>query len=243
MIPPHFQSGSGANELVELKQRVATLEGLVKELQLFKDEITAKQQKEQQKKQQKKQLKKQLQRIGVLKQHSTIVSNSDDSMEHLVKWRRELGYKLHSRLFRASQNGWSSSDFHHFCDNKGATLVIVKASNGRIFGGFTVNPWQSPSPNGSYVDTNGDKAWLFSLNSATGSIRLNYINPGHVQYNDPSYGPTFGASDLCMYLNPTSHHIFPSSIIEMFNTPCNCSLDLFLSNTQQLYFLDDRERQ
>ncbi len=62
MIPPHFQSGSGANELVELKQRVATLEGLVKELQLFKYEITAKQQKKQQS-------------ITILKQNSSIVSN------------------------------------------------------------------------------------------------------------------------------------------------------------------------
>ncbi len=195
------------------EQKIATLEGLVNELKLFKDEITAKQQEKQQ-------------RIGILKQNSSIVANNDDYMEHLVKWMGEVGYKLHSRLFRASVNGWTASNFHQYCDNKGATLTIVKASSGRIFGGFTVNPWQSS--NGSYVSTNGDKAWLFSLNSTTGPIRLNCINHSYVQYNELSQGPRFGGGhDFCMYLIPITslqfHIVFQQYCIAIVLSICHPS--------------------
>ena len=43
-------------------------------------------------------------------------------------------------LFRGSENGFSSNEFHKRCDNKGATITIVK-SNNHIFGGYTDIPW------------------------------------------------------------------------------------------------------
>ena len=45
-------------------------------------------------------------------------------------------------LFRATRNGWSSSNFHSCCDNKGPTVTIVKSGN-YIFGGFSDMPWNS----------------------------------------------------------------------------------------------------
>ncbi len=212
------------------EQKIATLEGLVQELKLFKDEITAKQQKKQQEQQQ---------RIGILKQNSSIVANSNDYMNHLAEWMREVGYKLHSRLYRASTDGFTSANFHSKCDSKGATLTIVRPSSGRIFGGFTVNSWQS---SGGYVNTNGDKAWLFSLNSTTGPIRLNCIKQSNVQYNHSNYGPTFGGShDLCMYL--IQSHLF--NFILYFNNTALQLFSRFVTNLipltqQQLYFFDCR---
>ncbi len=159
----------------------------------------------------------------ILIQQSTIVSNNDNYMDRLAEWMREVGYKLHSRLFRASQNGWSASKFHKCCDDMGATLTIVRASSGRIFGGFTVNPWKSPSFSDN-VSENGDKAWLFSLNSTTGHpIRLNYIK-GCVQYNGSGCGPVFGGGcDLGMYFIPITSLQF-HIVFQLLH--CNCSLDL-----------------
>ena len=45
-------------------------------------------------------------------------------------------------LYRATFNGWSSSNFHSCCDNKGATVVVVKSGK-YIFGGFTECSWDS----------------------------------------------------------------------------------------------------
>ncbi len=60
------------------------------------------------------------------------------------------------------------------------------------FGGFTVNPWQS-NDRGEYSTSNGDKAWLFSLNNTTGHpIRLKCIRHCNVQCHATKYGPIFG---------------------------------------------------
>ena len=53
------------------------------------------------------------------------------------------GMKL---LYRATVDGWSSSDFHSCCDNKGATVVVVKSGK-YIFGGFTKCSWDNGEQN------------------------------------------------------------------------------------------------
>ena len=45
-------------------------------------------------------------------------------------------------LFRASRDGFAASTFHSKCDNKGATVTVVK-SGANIFGGFTEKGWTS----------------------------------------------------------------------------------------------------
>ncbi len=46
-------------------------------------------------------------------------------------------------LYRGSRDGWDATDFHGKCDDKGATITIIKCSNGRICGGYTSTPWKS----------------------------------------------------------------------------------------------------
>ncbi len=165
-------------------ERIAVLEQLVHELTLFKDVATAKQQKK--KRERNILLAPSTQRFQWC---SSIVSDNDEYMEHLSQWMYSVGYRPSELLYCASSHGWKSSDFHRKCDNRGATLTIVKTTGGVIIGGFTVNSWQS---DGSDVEENGDKAWLFSLHHPThGHIRLNYIKQGCVQYNGPSSGPVF----------------------------------------------------
>jgi hypothetical protein len=61
-------------------------------------------------------------------------------IKQLQKW---LGEKCKWNLcYRASRDGWSANDFHKHSDNKGSTVVLVKA-NDCIFGGYTDQHWES----------------------------------------------------------------------------------------------------
>ena len=77
-----------------------------------------------------------------LKKPSGILKGEIAFMMQLQKW---LGEKCKWNLcYRASRDGWSAQDFHKHCDNKGPTVVLVKA-NDYIFGGYTDQHWESPS--------------------------------------------------------------------------------------------------
>ena len=73
-----------------------------------------------------------------LKTSSSILKGKISFMKQLKKW---LGEKCKWNLcYRASRDGWSSQDFHSRCDNKGPTVVLVKA-NDCIFGGYADQNW------------------------------------------------------------------------------------------------------
>ncbi len=44
-------------------------------------------------------------------------------------------------LYRASEHGYTAESFHEYCDNKGPTLIVIKSSEGWIFGGYTTKSW------------------------------------------------------------------------------------------------------
>jgi hypothetical protein len=40
--------------------------------------------------------------------------------------KESIGYEIKAELlYRASKDGWQSSDFHRMCNNKGATISII----------------------------------------------------------------------------------------------------------------------
>ena len=45
-------------------------------------------------------------------------------------------------LYRASCDGWTTSNFHSCCDFKGPTVTVVKCED-NIFGGYTEESWES----------------------------------------------------------------------------------------------------
>uniref|UniRef100_A0A6B2LDR7 TLDc domain-containing protein n=1 Tax=Arcella intermedia TaxID=1963864 RepID=A0A6B2LDR7_9EUKA len=107
----------------------------------------------------------------------------------LNKWfgKETQKWKL---LYRASRDGWESSNFHTQVDRNGATLTIVLA-NGYLFGGYTPIEWTS---RGQYAwDPN---SWIFSLTNPSGlSVKmLNEPMKGckYSIYDHKDYGPTFG---------------------------------------------------
>ena len=46
---------------------------------------------------------------------------------------KKINYK---RIYRATEDGDQTSDFHRLCDNKSNILIIIKSKGGFIFGGF-----------------------------------------------------------------------------------------------------------
>ena len=59
---------------------------------------------------------------------------------YLKEWLgNDCKWKL---LYRASEHDYLSDSFHEYCDDvKGPTLVIIKSSEGWIFGGYTTQSW------------------------------------------------------------------------------------------------------
>ena len=44
-------------------------------------------------------------------------------------------------LYRASEHDYTAESFHEYCDDKGPTLVMIKSTEGWIFGGYTTESW------------------------------------------------------------------------------------------------------
>jgi len=60
--------------------------------------------------------------------------------------------KIKKLLYRASKDGFKSSDFHRKCDGHSNTIVIIKIRNKNIIGGYTRIKWES-SKKGEYMQS------------------------------------------------------------------------------------------
>ena len=83
-------------------------------------------------------------RTGSFKDSSIL---SSDQCQTLMNWLRDTealkGINVFPcLLYRASRSGWTTSDFHTCCDNRGPTLTVVKSEN-CTFGGYTEQSWES----------------------------------------------------------------------------------------------------
>ena len=110
--------------------------------------------------------------------------NDLNLIETGVKNKLKKTIKKFNLLFRASRDGYSSSNFHSKCDGRGNTLIIVKTTNRRRFGGFTDLQWDQ---SGNYKT--GSNPFIFSLDEK----EIYYSKNGSNSiYCHSSYGPTFG---------------------------------------------------
>ena len=86
-------------------------------------------------------------------------------------------------LYRASRDG-DSAQFHSKCDGKKNTVTFVQAKNGRKFGGFANQAF------------NSNKGWISDPNCFVFSLFYNeyyyYNDNGYMIYGSSSYGPLWG---------------------------------------------------
>ena len=76
---------------------------------------------------------------------STIVSESQQARLSTL-WSADVPVMYPPKLtllYRASRDGWISSDFHSKCDYKGPTLTVIKCTGGYVFGGYANAAWTS----------------------------------------------------------------------------------------------------
>ncbi|XP_024144342.1 interferon-induced protein 44-like [Oryzias melastigma] len=98
----------------------------------------------------------------------------------------QLGNVRLKVLYKASIHGFTGDVFHQHCDNKSPTVSVGYNKSGRVFGGYTRQPF---SQSGQYV--NDDQAFLFSFSGE----KLNKYPCIYAQYAVKminNCGPYFG---------------------------------------------------
>ena len=120
-----------------------------------------------------------------------------------------------SLLYRASEHGFTSEEFHKKCDGHAKTLTIFKTSESQpfVFGGYTEVNWDS---DGGFRED--FKAFLFSFDNKFKrgfKIKLNSTQSKKAIKCDSKCGPSFGGGDIYIStnsnLNMNSYSVFPKT--------------------------------
>jgi hypothetical protein len=156
------------------------------------------------------------------------IVNDDGSWALLKQWifeansisgcrsSEDLAFNL---LHQASTHGFQASTFHQRCDNRGPTLVLVKNTNGRIFGGVNFISWTSVV--GWSASNN---SFLFALKDGQhrhdpAVFRMTQ-HSNNAAYNHPSFGPIFGGgNDIRIIDNSNSTKSSSSNLGHTYTGP------------------------
>ena len=96
---------------------------------------------------------------------------------------KNIKFKL---IFRKSEDGDTTADFHRLCDNKGKTLIMIETIEGRKFGGFTNDSWNTSS---NWRSNPNDFVFSLDLNK-----KYSNNNNSNSTVSSSSQGPVFGYS-------------------------------------------------
>ena len=94
--------------------------------------------------------------------------------------KRNIKYRI---LFRSNIDGDLASTFHMKCDKIKNTLILIKASGNKRFGGFTTETWD-----GNDVNKKDEKSFIFSIDK----MKIYDVLEGEYAINcNPDLGPVF----------------------------------------------------
>ena len=149
---------------------------------------------------------------------SSIIKNDIDNIKLIINWIRQKTNKniiKFELIFKMSENGYSSKDFHKFCDNQGPTLLLIETKDNKIFGGFTPLNWKLPEDIERLTDSS-DSTFLFSLSPK--KKKFDMINKlDYAIRNDKDFGPIFGNFDLSLSVNMTRGGTFANNLCNFFS--------------------------
>ena len=133
-------------------------------------------------------------------------------------------------LYRASEDGFDSKDFHTKCDAQANTLTIIKVDgSAHIFGGYTSVAWDL-----SGIWKHDANAFIFSLvNQEKKPLKMKVIRPQYAICAHAKYGPMFGGfngNDICIKSNSNLDTASFSDLGSNFKHP-RYSLDTVESQT------------
>ena len=122
---------------------------------------------------------------------SKIINNNQQYLKSLLNWINPNKSIKTELLYRLSKDGDLFKTFHEKCDNIFPTLIIVQASNGRKFGGYTTLNWSLDS--NDLIDNN---TFLFSFDENKKYPKKKMFYEDIQKGSDTEYGPYFGQCDL-----------------------------------------------
>jgi hypothetical protein len=145
-------------------------------------------------------------------------------------------------LWRGSRNGFTPKSFHDNCDGHINTLILIRDSQGFIFGGFTPISWESRVWNGKHgAEHNCPKAdescksFLFTVKNPRETSPMKFplkVNRKQFAlYCSSKYGPTFGywGCDLSI-----QHPMTTGNECHTLYFGCNYQFDLEVESTNFL---------
>ena len=146
------------------------------------------------------------------------------------------------KLYQASKDGFGAFNFHSKVDNISGTFIVIKTTNGNVFGGFTLANWGTPFNSTSRGFVSDPSAYIFSfINQQNFPCRLNQSSSVNSIYAYPSNGPTFGGG-VDLYISDQSNSIQSYSrlgssyILPLNYLPNSPAANSFLAGSQ--YFLN-----
>ncbi|CAB4420339.1 unnamed protein product [Rhizophagus irregularis] len=130
--------------------------------------------------------------------HFNLISYWIDNGQELLPNPLEDGQYEFNLLLRGSRDGFEPKDFHLKCNNKGATIVIIKLKNlDKMIGGYNPIKW-----NGSNRFLNSNKSFIFSF---ANNLQSSKIILSRVKHNDSAVSDDndrnqgFGHGDLYIF--------------------------------------------
>ena len=107
--------------------------------------------------------------------------------------KKIIPYKF-NLLYRASRDGNTPAAFHEKCDNKGATIVVIKFKGSeKIVGGYNPLFWDSSN---THKSTNDSFIFSFANKNNLQSVKVGYSNGNERSIGCYSnYGPIFGGGN------------------------------------------------
>ncbi|GBC03101.1 hypothetical protein RclHR1_00050009 [Rhizophagus clarus] len=162
---------------------------------------------------------------------SVIINQSHTAIFANWIYRKEkspeyIPYNFHL-LYRASRDGNTTKVFHEKCDDKGATLVIVKITNSeKIIGGYNPFSWSS-NANGEWKSTYDSFIFSFINKDGLKNTKVSYSSGNERSiYCHSNYGPVYGGGyDLVYYSNTWYSYINKNSSYLNIDIPNNFSAD------------------
>ncbi|RGB33205.1 hypothetical protein C1646_761983 [Rhizophagus diaphanus] len=119
-----------------------------------------------------------------------LFANWIDKKEANNKYTKTIPYKF-NLLYRASRDGYATKAFHDKCDNKGATIVIVKINKTeQIVGGYNPFDWDSSK---GFMNTADSFIFSFTDSNNINSAKAGYSNGVNSIGCCPQHGPVFGS--------------------------------------------------
>ena len=109
-------------------------------------------------------------------------------------------------IFKMSINGSNCDDFFNYCQNKGPTLLLIKTTKNKIFGGFTPLDWKK----GIYgIIDKSDQSFIFSLDLLK---KYDIIKKNEYAIRCASGGPNFGNADIWLKSDMKKGEIYANSV-------------------------------